>query len=163
MIKKAGFVSLEGGMQACKWSYNIGALLIRILFGVYYTITIIKSPQNSIIKAPILHARVQSTKPSLLKQACGLSCHEHNLAEQIRKAEALGLERWDLLASHDRILNPKRIHLLKTLLCGEPFLQTLSPKLESLTKNPKPQPLDHESLSFRNLFTEDGYRVDTEL
>ena len=36
---------------------NIGTLMIRIRFGVYYTIIIIRNPQNPIltIKAPILN------------------------------------------------------------------------------------------------------------
>ena len=43
---------------------SIGALIVRIGFGVYYTIIIIRSPQNPIliIEAPILHpCRLQMT------------------------------------------------------------------------------------------------------
>ena len=43
-------------VPAKEWRYNIGAFRIRIGFGVYYTIIIVRNPQNPIliIKALIL-------------------------------------------------------------------------------------------------------------
>ena len=45
-------------MQRLILAVNIGALIIRIGFGVYYTIILIRNPQNPvlIIKAPTLAA-----------------------------------------------------------------------------------------------------------
>ena len=56
----AGHIVLTGFTrpQTLNWDYglNIGALIIRIGLGVYYTIHIIRNPQNPIliIKAPTL-------------------------------------------------------------------------------------------------------------